>query len=1035
MKHWRPVFWPCLLVMLCLSCMTSAADLIIAEELIVSLDAGHETAGDELWENLAPEYDDMDFQRIGEPQVVEIAGAEAVLFNSTEIQDAYQAVVMPPIGIVELDSTRSIEVWVYNEDFPAEETILSWGSRGGPNGTNISFNYGSDQLWGAVGHWGGDGPDLGWSNEGGAPPAHMWHHLVYTFDGTTTRVYCDGVEWNFEEVGPGIIDSNDNYPIVLAAQNNADGSLDVGLRGTLAIGRVRIHDGVLSMDDIINNYELERPEFPVLNEILFVNAPEEDSYIKALGQEVTYTRTIEIRGYPEPLAVDVVAPQGADITQESPTVFRLTYEIPAAANDFTVTLEASNDADDTVQASWEVIAEDPPVLEGLEIAGELFVFLDANHASAGTSSWLNYGTLGNFEMFGEPFLSTINGADAVSFNLGISQTDAYRCVDNAPEGLVGVDPTRTIEVWAHNPILEKGEETLVAWGHRGGPDGTNMSFGYGTDYRWGAVGHWGGDGPDLGWSDAGGAPMQDQWHYLVYTFDGTTTRVYADGLLANSETLNPGTINTFADTPIVIGTQVATDGVSLDFGAGLIGTLSIGKVRVHDEVLDQEQVQNNFMAEVDEYGITNQAPVILEFPFDGDQFIEGDETYSVRLAFSGIPQPQFEVLSPATGAAISAEGIFTYNIPDPAPASFTVEIRAYNDAGEDTVGWDVTRLSGENIPFGPIHRYSFTEDVTDSVGGADGVLVGDTAAFMDGQLVLTNDMGQTSADPALGSYVDLPNGLISNLGNESTFEFWVSWQGGPVWQRILDFGTSADGEDFSAANSGTVSYLFMTPQSGDNVLRYGYNNAIDGIQNERNLNTTPLPPDGSEHHVVVTWNENATTARMYVDGRLAAEDLLTHMLLADLVDNNNWLGRSQWGADALFHGSYNEFRLYDYALSYEQVIGNFQAGPDAVNTGIVGDTTAVFTGDVNNDGGVNLADAISLLTHLFVTKGLPCLKSADANDDGKLDLADAISILTYQFQGGTLMGPDGSIMTSATVGCHEYDNAEVEDLTCDNPCE
>ena len=101
------------------------------------------------------------------------------------------------------------------------------------------------------------------------------------------------------------------------------------------------------------------------------------------------------------------------------------------------------------------------------------------------------------------------------------------------------------------------------------------------------------------------------------------------------------------------------------------------------------------------------------------------------------------------------------------------------------------------------------------------------------------------------------------------------------------------------------------------------------------------------------------------------------------------------------------------------------------------DTASIFTGDVNNDGSVNLADAISLLTYLFVDKndpGIPCLKSADANDDDTLNLADAISILTYQFQNGTLTGPDGNAINSATLGCHEYPLADVETLTCDAPC-
>ena len=71
----------------------------------------------------------------------------------------------------------------------------------------MSFNYGVNGSYGAVGHWGG-GPDLGWidnNNTPGAPAANKWHHLVYTFDEEVYRVYADGQLWNEQSVhGHGV---------------------------------------------------------------------------------------------------------------------------------------------------------------------------------------------------------------------------------------------------------------------------------------------------------------------------------------------------------------------------------------------------------------------------------------------------------------------------------------------------------------------------------------------------------------------------------------------------------------------------------------------------------------------------------------------------------------------------------------------------------------------------------------------------------------------------------------------------------------
>lgn len=240
--------------------------------------------------------------------------------------------------------------------------------------------------------------------------------------------------------------------------------------------------------------------------------------------------------------------------------------------------------------------------QAIEIAGELFVDLSASDPSAGTASWTNNGTLGDFEEVGDPMVGTIGplSSPAVTFD---GTNDVYTSVDTAPAGLVGVDPTRTIEAWVFNPEIAS-EETVVSWGKRGGGDGTNMSFNYGNHGNFGAVGHWGGGGPDMGWVDNApdftpGAPAAGEWHHLVYSYDGTTTRAYSDGELQNSEELGAGVINTHTDTKIAVASQWEGDGVTLT--PGLRGSLSIGALRIHDGVLNDEQIMSNYLEELPTY--------------------------------------------------------------------------------------------------------------------------------------------------------------------------------------------------------------------------------------------------------------------------------------------------------------------------------------------------------------------------------------------------------------------------------------------------
>ena len=264
------------------------------------------------------------------------------------------------------------------------------------------------------------------------------------------------------------------------------------------------------------------------------------------------------------------------------------------------------------------------------------------------------------------------------------------------------------------------------------------------------------------------------------------------------------------------------------------------------------------------------------------------------------------------------------------------------------------------------------------------------------------------------AYIDLPNGIISALGNQATFEAWVTWNGpaGSYWQRIFDFGTSVQGENWSTGAFDS-SYTFATPLGGAGVFRVGWRHGPTA--DERFLDGLSFPT-GAPQHLAVTWDGDGGAVRLFVNGVFVVQGA-PHIALADIPDVNNWLGRSQF-PDAMFNGSYNEFRIYDYPLSIPEVLGNFEAGPDTVTAG--GDIY-ILMGNVNDDDKVNIADAVALLQYLFAAGKPPvCAKAADTNDDNKLDIADAIKILGYLFSQQSMLAPDHSTVTAATNACKGY---------------
>ena len=81
----------------------------------------------------------------------------------------------------------------------------------------MSFGFTNQAAFGAVGHWGG-GPDVPWGAAGAATPtAGDWHHLVYTYDGSSTKLYSDGAFVYSESIGS--IDTHDGFPFIIGGQN------------------------------------------------------------------------------------------------------------------------------------------------------------------------------------------------------------------------------------------------------------------------------------------------------------------------------------------------------------------------------------------------------------------------------------------------------------------------------------------------------------------------------------------------------------------------------------------------------------------------------------------------------------------------------------------------------------------------------------------------------------------------------------------------------------------------------------------------
>ena len=133
-----------------------------------------------------------------------------------------------------------------------------------------------------------------------------------------------------------------------------------------------------------------------------------------------------------------------------------------------------------------------------------------------------------------------------------------------------------------------------------------------------------------------------------------------------------------------------------------------------------------------------------------------------------------------------------------------------------------------------------------------------------------------------------------------TFTAWVKGSSTTAWQRIFDFG---NGED---------EYLFLTPTNGS-AMRFEIkkNGTIQG------LNATTTLGTGTWKHVAVTIGPNEVT--IYIDGVKNASTTDITLRPSDIAPTISYLGRSQFVADPAFKGMMSDVRLYNYALTADEV--------------------------------------------------------------------------------------------------------------------
>ena len=215
---------------------------------------------------------------------------------------------------------------------------------------------------------------------------------------------------------------------------------------------------------------------------------------------------------------------------------------------------------------------------------------------------------------------------------------------------------------------------------------------------------------------------------------------------------------------------------------------------------------------------------------------------------------------------------------------------------------------------GLISRYSFNDGTAnDSFGTAHGSLF-NGANISGGQLIL----GGTGTGASV-QYMSMPSGVIPTNSTQVTVLGWFTSTNSGVWGRLFDFGSSTNNNFFFAPTTTTS----LTNSSRLYITQTGIAGAV-GPAGGPNLN------DNREHMIAAVLSQPQNLIAYYLDGALVGNSTLGSNTVNGLQAFNNYIGRSQYSADPGFRGMVNELRIYNTALTAQEITTSYASGANVI---------------------------------------------------------------------------------------------------------
>lgn len=247
--------------------------------------------------------------------------------------------------------------------------------------------------------------------------------------------------------------------------------------------------------------------------------------------------------------------------------------------------------------------------------------------------------------------------------------------------------------------------------------------------------------------------------------------------------------------------------------------------------------------------------------------------------------------------------------------------RAEYDALQEKYAWKGPAPSKD-----PVVHYSFDANTVNDTTLNDISGNGHHATLVGGATINEEDrIGKTGGALELNGstgYVKLPDHLIQSLNLEkATFSTWVQMDKNQANQRIFDFASETGRQVnrntmylSTQGDTGSLEFAVVTPFTE----KFSNDSTKLGLDYKYAVRNAGLLPTKTWQHVAITMDE--FDAVLYVNGqevkRSSTFNVEPRMLLETTM---NYIGKSRNSSHNLFDGKLDDFRIYNRALSVEEI--------------------------------------------------------------------------------------------------------------------